>query len=174
MIKARDLLLILMVLHFLRQALPISEMYSNHFNIRIYGFLIDDGKILVTDEYRLGIFMTKFPGGGLKYGEGTLDCLRREFREELKTEIQNIRHYYTTDFFQATVLLVSEMQLFNVYYLVEADKPYQFKTTTDRNDIPAEDGAQCFRWLDICDLSMEEFTFPIDKFIVHQLKKDFC
>ena len=55
-------------------------MQENHFNIRVYGFLLDDGRVLVTDEFRLGIYMTKFPGGGLHFGEGTVDCLKRELQ----------------------------------------------------------------------------------------------
>lgn len=149
-------------------------MNINRFNIRVYGFLIDDGSILVTDEFRLGIFMTKFPGGGLQFGEGTLDCLKREFAEELDIEIEVLSHYYTTEFYQPTTLLPSEMQLFNVYYLVAARKPYSFKTTTLKNDIPAIDGAQCFRWIRISELSAEEFTFPIDKFIIGKLKNDYA
>jgi len=145
----------------------------NHFNIRVYGFLIDEGKVLVTDEFRLGIFMTKFPGGGLQFGEGTLDCLKREFREELNLDIEIISHYYTTDFFQATTLLPSEMQLLNIYYLVGAEKPFNFVTTKIKNDIPAIDGLQCFRWLKISELKAENFTFPIDKFIIQKLMEDF-
>ena len=144
------------------------------FNIRVYGLLIDDGKILITDEFRLGIFMTKFPGGGLKFGEGTIDCLKREFLEELKTEIKIISHYYTTDFFQPTTLLPSTMQVINIYYTVRADKPYPFKTTEKKFDFPeVVDGAQCFRWKQISDLSEEEFTFPIDRFLVDKIREDF-
>lgn len=62
-------------------------MGINQFNIRVYGFLIEDKKVLVTDEFRLGIFMTKFPGGGLQFGEGTIDCLKREFMEEMNIPI---------------------------------------------------------------------------------------
>ena len=101
-------------------------MAINQFNIRVYGFLVDNGNVLVTDEFRLGIFMTKFPGGGLQFGEGTIDCLKREFMEELGTPIEIVSHYYTTDFYQPTTLLPSDMQLFNIYYLVKADKPYRF------------------------------------------------
>ena len=45
----------------------------NQFNIRVYGLWIREGRILVTDEFRLGTFMTKFPGGALEFGEGTID-----------------------------------------------------------------------------------------------------
>jgi len=44
--------------------------------------------------------MTKFPGGGLQFGEGTIDCIKREFREELGCEIGVLKHFYTTDYFQ--------------------------------------------------------------------------
>jgi 8-oxo-dGTP pyrophosphatase MutT (NUDIX family) len=55
-------------------------MKPKMFNIRVYGLVIRQGKVLLTDEIRFGIPMTKFPGGGLKPGEGTVDCLRREMR----------------------------------------------------------------------------------------------
>ena len=144
-------------------------MAVNQFNIRVYGFLIDEGKILITDEFRLGIFMTKFPGGGLQFGEGTINCLKREFMEELDTPIEIISHFYTTDFYQPTTLLPSEMQLLNIYYLVKAEKPYHFNTTDKKNDIPPIDGAQSFRWVSVAELKEEDFTFPIDRAIVDKL-----
>jgi 8-oxo-dGTP diphosphatase len=149
-------------------------MENKNFNIRVYGFLIDDGKILVTDEFRLGMFMTKFPGGGLNYGEGLIDCLKREFMEELSMEITGISHYYTTDFFVASEHLPVESQLINIYYVVKAEKPYPFKTTDKKFDFPeVVEGAQCFRWVAVAELTEGEFTFPIDKFIVRKLKEDF-
>ncbi|NCA76217.1 MAG: NUDIX domain-containing protein [Alphaproteobacteria bacterium] len=148
-------------------------MAINQFNIRVYGLLIDDGQVLVTDEFRLGIFMTKFPGGGLQFGEGTIDCLKREFREELGIPIEIESHFYTTDFFQPTTLLPSDMQLFNIYYFVTTPKPYTFQTTEVRNQIPPVDGAQCFRWVRIMDLHEDDFTFPIDKYLIHRLQKHF-
>ncbi|MEI6889341.1 MAG: NUDIX hydrolase [Bacteroidales bacterium] len=147
-------------------------MNEKHFNIRIYGLFTADGSILVTDEFRLGIFMTKFPGGALEHGEGTIECLKREFREELNSEISDITHFYTTDFYQPTTLLPTNMQLFNVYYLVTVHPPYNFKTTLKKFDIPAVDGAQSFRWMKISELKEEDFTFPIDKFIVHKIKNE--
>lgn len=145
-------------------------MEINRFNIRVYGFLVDDGRVLVTDEYRLGIYMTKFPGGGLHFGEGTADCLKREFMEELNTPVEIVSHFYTTDFFQPTTLLESPMQLINIYYIVWAEKPYRFVTADRKNDIPPVDGAQCFRWRKIKELTAMEFTFPIDRFIAEKLR----
>ena len=41
-------------------------------NIRVYGILINEQKqVLVSDELIRGGYYTKFPGGGLEYGEGT-------------------------------------------------------------------------------------------------------
>ena len=58
------------------------------FNIRIYGLLIDEQKrVLVTDEFIRGSLITKFPGGGLEFGEGTRECLKREFKEEMQKNL---------------------------------------------------------------------------------------
>ncbi len=36
------------------------------FNIRVYALLINEkNEVLITDEFRFGKEMTKFPGGGL-------------------------------------------------------------------------------------------------------------
>jgi 8-oxo-dGTP diphosphatase len=149
-------------------------MQEGRFNIRVYGILVDESRLLVSDEFRLGIFMTKFPGGGLQYGEGMTDCLKREFMEELEIEIDIISHYYTTDFFIASALLPFESQVINVYYTVRTLKPYPFKTSDKRFDFPdVVDGAQSFRWIPVKRLTEDDFTFPIDKQMVPRLKKDF-
>ena len=148
-----------------------APLMPNQFNIRVYGFLFDEDSVLVTDEFRLGIYMTKFPGGGLQFGEGTIECLKREFMEELNTPIEIIAHFYTTDFYQPTTLLPSCMQLICIYYTVKADKPYRFKTTSKINDIPAVDGSQSFRWIRINDLKPDDFTLPVDQYLVRKIEK---
>ena len=48
-------------------------MQEKRFNIRVYGILINDqDQLLVSDEVIKGIKFTKFPGGGLEWGEGTM------------------------------------------------------------------------------------------------------
>ena len=59
------------------------------FNVRVYGLLINENKqVLVSDEYIRGDYITKFPGGGLEFGEGTRDCLKREFMEEMTLDVR--------------------------------------------------------------------------------------
>jgi 8-oxo-dGTP pyrophosphatase MutT (NUDIX family) len=144
------------------------------FNVRVYGLALSpDNKVLLTDEFRLGMLMTKFPGGGLEPGEGTIGCLRRECREELGSEIEIIRHYYTTDFFQITRLIDPPQQLISIYYLININDKSAFKTTSRRFDFVPVDGAQAFRWVPLANLSIDELTFPIDKKVGGMLKTDF-
>jgi len=56
--------------------------------LRVYGILINENKqVLVSDEFIRGHYYTKFPGGGLEFGEGTRDCLKREFKEEMDLSV---------------------------------------------------------------------------------------
>ena len=134
--------------------------------------MIYNGKVLLTDEYRLGRPMTKFPGGGLEFGEGTADCLRREFREELGQEIEIKEHIYTTDYFQPTHLLTEPQQLISIYYRVElkdyskvvaSDTPFDFGE--------AIDGAQSFRWIEIEKLNGHDLSLPIDQKVAYHIRR---
>ncbi len=143
---------------------------SGNFNIRVYGLLINkQHQILVTDEYRMGIYMTKFPGGGMEYGEGPIECLKREFREELAIEVTIKDHFYTTDYFQKAFFF-ENTQLISIYYLVEFPEAENIPATTTVNDIPEVEGAQAFRWVAIESLTPDECTFPVDKKVVELFK----
>ncbi|MGK2861855.1 MAG: NUDIX domain-containing protein, partial [Chitinophagaceae bacterium] len=90
------------------------------FTLRVYGILINEKKqVLVSDEYIRGHYYTKFPGGGLEFGEGTRDCLAREFKEEMDLAVEVTGHLYTTDFFQMSAFN-PEQQIISIYYLVKA------------------------------------------------------
>lgn len=145
----------------------------NQFNIRVYGLIINGKReILITDEFRFGMRMTKFPGGGLKYGEGTIDCLKRECREELDQDIVVIRHYYTTDYFQPTELLKQEQQLISIYYLIKPKNAGKIPVTDNLFDFQDQEGSQTFRWVNIPGLMPDELTFPIDRKVLEMLKSD--
>ena len=88
------------------------------FNIRVYGILVNEKKqVLVSDEYIRGNYYTKFCGGGLELGEGTIDCLKREFMEEMKLKIEVTGHLYTTDFYQQSAFNPAH-QIISIYYHV--------------------------------------------------------
>ncbi len=141
------------------------------FNIRIYGLLFDERqRLLLTDEYRLNMYMTKFPGGGLKPGEGTIDCLLRECREELGQEPHDIRHFYTTDFFQPTQYLGETQQLISIYYTGKLSEPFHFQTTRKIFDFPPHDGNQSFRWVDPFEINTRHLTMPIDKIALEKIR----
>lgn len=149
----------------------MSDQRIKRFNIRVYGIAFKGkDEILITDEHRLGMRMTKFPGGGLEFGEGTIDCLRRECMEELGQEIEIIRHFYTTDYFQPTRLLAEPQQLLSIYYLIKLKNPRTIKTTDKVFDFEDTDGAQTFRWVSLATVHEDEFTFPIDKKVLGMLK----
>jgi 8-oxo-dGTP diphosphatase len=142
------------------------------FNIRVYGIVLRDGAILLTDEFRLGMRMTKFPGGGLELGEGTADCLRREFQEETGLDIDILEHIYTTDYFQPTRLLEEPQQLISIYYRVEIKNPQSLLTSGKAFDFKETiEGAQSFRWVRLADLKADMLTFPIDQKIIPLLKE---
>ena len=143
--------------------------------IRVYGLIINDNKeVLVTDEFQLGHRMTKFPGGGLQFGEGPVDCLIREIAEECNGQtITDIEHYYTTGFYQKA-LFYPNHQLISIYYKAKFVEPILFKISEKPFDYADDiNGNQSFRWVKIDSINPEEVSFPIDKFVVSKLKEEF-
>jgi len=138
------------------------------FNIRVYGVLIHEGMVLISHEtYREHSF-TKFPGGGLEYGEGPEDCVLREIREELNIEVKIDAHLYTTGFFQRSAFR-PEDQVVSIYYLLSAQDidPQAIASIHNQNDIESER----FEWVSLQVLHSGLFTFPIDKKVAGLLKR---
>ncbi|HTN21761.1 MAG TPA: NUDIX domain-containing protein [Pelobium sp.] len=145
-----------------------------HFNVRVYGLLIDkDKNILVSDEEERGYRYIKFPGGGLEFGEGLADALKREFLEECNLQVEVINHFYTTDFFVASAF--GGGQLISVYYLVKPLHDFDFKLASCEYDFEGQEGQskQCFRMVNIANLNEDSVTFPVDKHIVKLIKEKF-
>jgi len=137
---------------------------SYPFNVRVYGLLFNNNNcVLVTDELIHGMSITKFPGGGLEFGEGTIDAIKREMMEETSIKVEVVEHFYTTDFFQPSAFN-PKAQVISIYYLIKAVSPYTIHTTDKVFDFDKKtEGAISFRWLPINSLSEDSFTFPIDK-----------
>lgn len=143
------------------------------FNVRIYGLLINDqDEVLISDEQYNDARFSKFPGGGLEYGEGLIDGLKREFAEECNMEIEVLRHFYTTDFFVKSLFV--EGQLISVYYLAKSISPLNLIVKNIPFDFDGEEGVlQAFRWVKIAELKPEDVTFPVDKHVVGLLKREY-
>jgi ADP-ribose pyrophosphatase YjhB (NUDIX family) len=146
---------------------------NNTFIIRVYGILIKEKQVLVADEYVHGSFITKFPGGGLQYGEGTCDGLIREFKEELNIDVYVREHFYTTDFFLPSAFDPSQ-QVISIYYLVEASDVGRLNISepADNKD-NLQEGYCAFRWLSLESVTEDAFTFPADKKVASLLRKAF-
>ena len=151
------------------------------FNLRVYGILINEkNQLLVSDEYIRGAYYTKFPGGGLEFGEGTRDCLKREFKEEMDLEVEIGDHIYTTDFFQLSAFN-PQHQIISIYYFAKAIEPIRYAIRTslfdfdsDQLDIYNRTGEiETFRFIDWHKVDTDAVTLPIDKIVVEMLLKQF-
>ena len=150
------------------------------FNLRVYGLLINEKQqVLVADEFIRGGYYTKFPGGGLELGEGTRDCLKREFKEELDIDVEIGEHIYTTDYYQVSAFNPAH-QIISIYYYVKALE--EIKHSFMREKIFDFDDEQMklyettkeieiFRWINWEQLSEDCVTLPIDKIVVKLIKK---
>lgn len=149
----------------------MSSGVDKQFVIRVYAIIINErNEVLISDEYVLDKYMIKFPGGGLDWGEGTIDCLKREAMEEFGQEIEVTGHFYTTDYFQQAIFY-KETQLFSIYYRAEFKDPIRFRISNQPFDFPPNvNGSQSFRWKPVNELDPEEFTFPIDKKVAQMIK----
>src|ERR1051326_6794649 len=141
------------------------------FNVRVYGVLInEEKKVLVSDEYIRGNCYTKFPGGGLELGEGTRDCLKREFKEEMDLDVEVGEHLYTTDCYQVSAFNPAH-QIISIYYLVKALEEIKVPLRTKEFDFDEQQMevynqtkmTETFRFIDWNDFSAEKVTLPIDR-----------
>ena len=146
------------------------------FNIRVYGILINQlNQILLSDELIKGKHYTKFPGGGLEFGEGIADCLIREFKEETNLDIKIDEHFYTTDFFQVSAFNPAH-QIISIYYMVKVDDGFDlikhFENINQETQLQKENNnAEVFKWIDLNKLSENDVSLPIDKLVVKLLNE---
>ncbi len=146
-------------------------------SVRVYGILSDSSnRVLVSDEFIRGSYYTKFPGGGLEIGEGTRDCLKREFKEETNLDVTIGDHIYTTDFYQVSAFNNAH-QILSIYYFVYAAEPKDLITKTALFDFEPHQiadpsaNSEVFRWVEWNDLTEESVSLPIDKIVVGLLKE---
>ena len=143
------------------------------FNVRVYGLLIrqpaGENEILISDEQEHGMRFTKFPGGGLEFGEGLTDGLKREFMEECSAEIEVVKHFYTTDFFVKSAF--NDSQVISVYYIVKNTSELNLSVKALVFDFDGDgDVLQSFRWVKVTSLQADDFLFPADQYVVNLIK----
>ena len=151
----------------------------DRFTIRVYGILTDSNKrVLLSDEFIRGDYFTKFPDGGMEFGEGTRDCLKREFKEETGLDVTIGEHIYTTDYFQISAFNKKD-QIVSIYYHAYADDVVSLETLITKTSVfdftqeqvadPAGQ-SEVLRWVEWNDFTEEAVSLPIDKIVVRMLK----
>ena len=153
----------------------------NMHTIRVYGILINEAQqVLVSDEKIRGDLFTKFPGGGLEFGEGTRDCLIREFIEEMNLKVSVGDHIYTTDFFQMSAFN-PEHQIISIYYFAHALEPITVPLRTVPFDFDEQQLAlyettkeiETFRFIDWQDFDEHQVSLPIDKVVASMVRRNY-
>ena len=142
-----------------------TAVLPHKFTVRAYGILVYENKILLCDE-KIGDFaFTKFPGGGVEFGEGPRECIVREIKEELNVDAETGAHIYTTDSYVQSAIAPEE-QVIAIYF--EA----RLKVAADVRRIPTEPVQQDFRgkanelrfrWVAIAGIRPEALTFELDR-----------
>lgn len=133
------------------------------FNIRVYALIIEGDHILISKELIKDEILFKFPGGGLEFGGGLIEGLQREANEELNQSLNEIEHFYTTDFFQRSTF-DSKDQLISIYYTAKLSSKLVNKLKKPIKDQPL------FIWKKIKDLKENDLGFSIDKKVLKMVK----
>ena len=150
-------------------------------SVRVYGILMNNERqVLVSDEFIRGAYYTKFPGGGLEIGEGTRDCLKREFKEEMNLDVSIGDHIYTTDFFQKSAFN-SVHQILSIYYFATALEKISVPLRNREFDFDEQQlqlykktqQIETFRFVDWEKFSADNVTLPIDKIVATMVKEKF-
>lgn len=145
-------------------------MTPTSFTIRVYGLLIYNNQLMLSRENIQGDIYTKFPGGGLEFGEGILDCLHREFREEVDISISNAKHFYTSEQYLESAFHSPPKQVICVYYLVETMEIEKIKTMDpEQTEALQKDKDQLLYWCPLDKLKGQKIELPLDKLVIEKL-----
>ncbi|MBU1130864.1 NUDIX domain-containing protein [Patescibacteria group bacterium] len=134
----------------------------NHIEIILRAIIIDDDKILVckSNDHPPIYYL---PGGHLEMGEGIKQALKREIREELGAEINNLKFL---EFFE------NSFTHNNVYHH-EINFLYQVDLKTKKpKSIKCQEGHISIIWLEISELpTFKLLPGCIKKYLVQYLLK---
>jgi ADP-ribose pyrophosphatase YjhB (NUDIX family) len=112
----------------------------------------------------------------MEIGEGTRDCLKREFNEETGLDVIVGDHIYTTDYFQLSAFNPND-QIISIYYFVHAEGLTNLQVKAKVFDFELHQVAdpkgqsEVLRWIEWDNLDEEAVSLPIDKIVVKMLKQ---
>ena len=130
-------------------------------NIRVYAiYLNEKNELMALDEGYVGEKLIKLPGGGLEFGEGTIECLHREFEEELNLKIEVLEHFYTQEDFLVSRFRENE-QLLTIYYTVNILNLEELKII--------DESIEKVKWISLHEEN--PLPLPIDKIVFEKLKE---
>jgi ADP-ribose pyrophosphatase YjhB (NUDIX family) len=142
----------------------VAKTFIDTFNLRVYGLWVNtQQEVLLVEEKIKANTYVKFPGGGLEFGEGILDCLYREIKEETALDVLAHQHYYTTEFFQPSKFHPRH-QVISIYYRIRCDEQLPIQK-------PANDPViQRYIWHPIAEAF--PVSLPIDVVVARNLQQD--
>ena len=130
-------------------------------NTRVYAiYLNEKNELMALDEGYAGEKLIKLPGGGLEFGEGTIECLHREFAEELNLKIEVLEHFYTQEDFLVSRFRENE-QLLTIYYTVNILNLDELKIL--------DESIENVKWISLHEEN--PLPLPIDKIVFQKLKE---
>lgn len=148
----------------------MTHELPNQFTVRVYGLLIHEDRILLSKENIKGDIYTKFPGGGLEFGEGIIECLKREFMEEVGIHLQQTEHFYTSEGYFPSAFHTPPKQVISIYYKVWTEQLDKIRTGNPAHEhLLTSDEDQILYWADLKNLLREPIELPIDKIVMAKL-----
>ena len=136
-------------------------------HIGVYGFIIKDDKIALIKKARGGyIGKLDLPGGGMEYGESTLETLKRELMEEAGILVKEAKLFDVatkTIKWQMTEDTIEDLYHIGILYEIK-EFANELKKEPDNIDSLGAD------WYKISELDLEDLT-PFAKFVVEKYNK---